>query len=334
MTQPRWSRSTTLLACCVLANIGVQSASAAYPDKPVHMIVPFAPGGVTDLLARTLAQKLGQRWNLPVIVENRPGGNGTVAESYVARAAPDGYTLIVVITSHTVAPSDHQYTLNYDPIKGFTPIVRLGSTPEVLVVNPVSLPVKSVKELIAAARAKPGALNFGSAGTYTPGFLNMALFMHATGIDMMNVNYLGSGPVLTAVLRGDVPLTFGTIAESLAQVKAGKLRALAVSGAKRSPLAPNVPTLAEAVAATDPAENEMLSDETAWYGALAPGGTPRPIVSRLHDDMVAALKDPAVQARLADQGFELDGSSPDAFADFIRKDIAKWTQLRETKVIH
>jgi tripartite-type tricarboxylate transporter receptor subunit TctC len=300
----------------------------------VHLIVPFAPGGVTDVMARILAQNLSQRWGQAVIIENRPGGNCTIADGYVAHAAPDGYTIGIILTSHTVAPSDSQYSLNYDPIKSFAPIVMLGTTQDLLVVNPTVLSVASVKELIAAAKARPGQIDFGSSGTYTPGFLNMALFMRATGIDMLNVNYMGSGPMLTAVLGGEVPLTFGTLATFLEQVKAGKLHALAVSGQTRSPLAPDVPTMLEAVGPSDPEAADLVGSNTAWYGAVAPAGTPQDIVMKIHDDMVAAMNDPDVLQRLVAQSFVRDGRSPDAFSEFLRTDIAKWTALRKANVLH
>lgn len=323
-----------LLAAVALALALAGPARAAFPDRTVHFVVPYAPGGITDLLARILAQKLAEKWGQAVVVENRPGGNGTVAEGLVARAAPDGTTVIIVITSHTVAPSDTQYKLSYDPIKGFAPIVRLGATPELLAVNPAVLPVGSVPELIALAKSRPRAINFGSAGTYTPGFLNMALFMRATGTEMVNVNYMGSGPVLTALLGGEVQLTFGTMAETLTQARAGKLRALAVSGEKRSPLAPEIPTVLEAFGAASPEIAELLGSDTAWYGALTTGGTPAEVVARLHDDMVAVLREPDVQAKLAAQSFVVDGGSSAAFAAFITRDIAKWTELRKAGVIH
>ncbi len=323
-----------LLAVLALALCWVSPARADFPDRTVHFVVPYAPGGLTDLLARILAQKLGEKWGQSVVVENRPGGNGTVAEGLVARAAPDGYTVIVVLTAHTVAPSDSQYKLSYDPIKGFEPIMRLGSTPELLVVNPNVLPVSSVKELIAVAKSRPKAINFGSAGTYTPGFLNMALFMQATGTEMVNVSFQGSGPAFTSLLGGEVQLTFATMAEALAQSKAGKLRALAVSGSRRSPLAPEIPTVLEAFGAASPEIAELLGAETAWYGALTTGGTPREVVARLHDDMAEALRSPDVQAKLAAQSFQVDGGPSSEFAAFISRDIAKWTELRKTGVIH
>ena len=192
---------SALLLTALFAWAPAAAAQAAqFPSRPVRIVVPFAPGGVTDVLARILAQYLSQHWGQSVIVENRPGGNTTIADNYVAHAAPDGYTIVVILTSHTVSASGPQYTLSYDPIKSFAPITMLGSTQDLLVVNPSGLKVKSVKELIAEAKARPGALNFGSSGTYTPGFLSMALFMHATGIKMVNVTYKGSGPMLAAVL--------------------------------------------------------------------------------------------------------------------------------------
>lgn len=327
-----------LLAALLLAAIvGLATCAAQaapFPSRPVRIVVPFAPGGVTDVLARILAQYLSQHWGQSVIVENRPGGNTTIADNYVAHAAPDGYTIGIILTSHTVSASDPQYTLSYDPIKSFAPITMLGSTQDLLVANPAGLKVKSVKELIAEAKARPGALNFGSSGTYTPGFLSMALFMHATGIKMVNVTYKGSGPMLAAVLGGEVQLTFGTVATFLQQAKAGKLVALAVSGPARSPIAPDVPTLLEAAGPLDKDAAALVSSNDNWYGALAPAGTPPEIIKAWHDGIVAALHDPEVGKRLKGQGFVADGRSPQAFADFLQQDIAKWRRMREEHVLN
>lgn len=329
-----WGLRGRVLIACLFAGLGTATANAGFPDRPVHLIVPFAPGGVTDALARILAQNLSQRWGEPVVVENRPGGNCTVADGYVAHAAPDGYTLGIVLTSHTVAPSDPQYTLNYDPIKSFAPVVMLGTSQDLLVANPTVLPVHSVKELIASAKARPGRIDFGSSGTYTPGYLNMALFMRATEINMQNITYMGSGPMLTAVLGGEVQITFGTVATFVEQAKTGALRALAVSGKVRSRLAPDIPTMLEAASPVEPEAAELIGSNTAWYGVLAPAGTPDDIVAKLHDDFVAAMNDPEVERRLAAQSFVVDGRSSTAFADFLRADIAKWSAMRQAGVIH
>ena len=325
---------SALLLTALFAWAPAAAAQAAqFPSRPVRIVVPFAPGGVTDVLARILAQYLSQHWGQSVIVENRPGGNTTIADNYVAHAAPDGYTIVVILTSHTVSASDPQYTLSYDPIKSFAPITMLGSTQDLLVVNPSGLKVKSVKELIAEAKARPGALNFGSSGTYTPGFLSMALFMHATGIKMVNVTYKGSGPMLAAVLGGEVQLTFGTVATFLQQSKAGKLVALAVSGPTRSPIAPDVPTLLEASGPLDKDAAALVSSNDNWYGALAPAGTTPEIIKTWHDGIVAALHDPEVGKLLVGQGFVADGRSPEAFAAFLKEDIAKWRRMRQEHVL-
>ena len=334
MTMTAGRLLSALLLAALFAWAPAPAARAApFPNRPVRIVVPFAPGGVTDVLARILAQYLSQHWGQSVIVENRPGGNTTIADNYVAHAAPDGYTIVVILTSHTVSASDPQYTLSYDPVKSFAPITMLGSTQDLLVVNPDGLKVKSVKELIAEAKARPGALNFGSSGTYTPGFLSMALFMHATDTKMVNVTYKGSGPMLAAVLGGEVQLTFGTVATFLQQAKAGKLVALAVSGPTRSPIAPDVPTLLEASGPLDKDAAALVSSNDNWYGALAPAGTPTEVIKAWHDGIVAALHDPEVMKRLAGQGFVADGRSPDAFAAFLQEDIAKWRRMRTEHVL-
>ena len=334
MTKTAGRLLAMLLFAATMAVATCDAQAAPFPSRPIRIVVPFAPGGVTDVLARILAQYLSQHWGQSVIVENRPGGNTTIADNYVAHAAPDGYTIVVILTSHTVSASDPQYTLSYDPIKSFAPITMLGSTQDLLVVNPGGLKVTSVKELIAEAKAHPGTLNFGSSGTYTPGFLSMALFMHATGIKMVNVTYKGSGPMLAAVLGGEVQLTFGTVATFLQQTKAGKLVALAVSGPTRSPIAPDVPTLLEASGPLDKDAAALVSSNDNWYGALAPAGTSPEVIKAWHDGLVAALHDPEVVKRLAGQGFVADGRSPEAFADFLREDVAKWRKMREEHVLN
>jgi tripartite-type tricarboxylate transporter receptor subunit TctC len=308
-----------LVACCGILCATAAASRAAYPDRPVHLLVGFAPGGGTDLLARLLGKQLSEAWAQPVIVENREGGDGTIAEGLTARAAPDGYTIVIVPNPHTITPA--YMKLNYDPVKSFSPITLLVQSPDLLLVNPAYLSVTSVKDLIALAKSKPGQLNFSSAGPSSPNCLEMDVFMKGAGIDMVNVSYKGgTGAAVVGLMGGEVQSAFASVAASGGQIAAGKLKPLAVSGSFRLPAYPEVPTMAEAA-------NLPAYDETVWDGILAPAGLPDAIVAKLHDDIVAALKTPDLDKALRAQGYFPVGNTPQEFAAFIDKDIAKWTSL-------
>lgn len=311
--------SKVILALYCAAIIGGVDAHAAYPDRPVHLIVQFAPGGGNDRLARFLAQKLSEKWGQSVVVENREGANGIIAEDMTAHAPPDGYTVVLVGNSHTISPS--QMKLNYDPIKDFAPITLLSENPDLLLVNPSFLKVNSTKEFIALAKSKPGKLNFGSPGTSSINYLQMAVFIDRADINLVNISYkAGGAAVITALLGGEVESYFGSISATGEYVKTGKFKALAVSGKRRDPSFPDVPTVAES--ADLPGFNE-----TAWEGLLAPGGTPKEIVAKLHDDIVASMKMPDFQKFLVNGGWDAVGNTPEEFSSFIREDIVKWEKL-------
>jgi tripartite-type tricarboxylate transporter receptor subunit TctC len=290
-------------------------AEAGYPERPVRLIMGAGPGGASDLIARLAATALTKKWGQSVLVESRPGADGMVATDYVANAAPDGYTLNFISSNHAITP--HQYKTSYDPIKSFAPVVLLMKAPDFLLVNPKVLPVNSVAELIAYAKANPGKLNYAAPGKGSNPHIEMATFAKMTGLVMTGVNYRGGGAAMISVLGGETQLEFGSPASSLEQVKSGKLRALAVSMKHRNPLMPDLPTVAEAA-------NLPGFDLYSWFGVLAPAGTPKDIVRQIRNDMVAVMESPEIKARLAEQGFITIYSTPDEFLDFLKTDIPAW----------
>ena len=288
-----------------------------YPSKPIRLIVPFAPGGGTDLTARVIAQKLTEAWGQPVIVDNRPGANGTIGVDIAAKSPPDGYTLTMISSSHSVNVSLYK-SLPYNLIKDLAPITQATTQPYTLVVNP-SLPVKSVAELIALAKAKPGALNYGSSGIGGLSHLSGALFAALAHIRLTHIPYKGGAPAMTEVISGQIDMLFSTLLQSHAQIEAGKLRPLAVTTGKRSPAAPQLPTMIEA---------GMPGFEVAgWYGVLAPTATPPSIIAKLNKEMVRILHMPEVREHLAADGSEPVGGTPAEFAAHIKSEVAKWRQV-------
>jgi tripartite-type tricarboxylate transporter receptor subunit TctC len=307
------------LAAFVLLALSAFAATTTFPTKPVRFVVGYAPGGGADTLARITGRALSERWGQPVIIENRAGAGGVIAASLVASAPPDGYTFLLITTNHTV-PSAEYRNASYDPIKSFTPIVEIAYIPGALLVNP-NLRVSSLKELIDLAKSKPGELNFGSTGPGTAQFMDMHLLMRAAGIKLVNVTYKGAGPILVALLANEIQLTVQPITAYLETIRAGKVRALAITGKTRSRLLPNVPTYIEtgAVRGFEPSEN--------WYGIVAPAGLSKEIVRKLHDDLVSAINAPDVQRLMADQGYVTVAGSPEQFANTITSDISKWSKL-------
>jgi tripartite-type tricarboxylate transporter receptor subunit TctC len=287
-----------------------------YPAKPVRLIVGFAAGGGTDTLARVISRKLADSWPHALVVENRPGADGSIATELVAKSAPDGYTLVMVSNAHTITP--FQRKLAYDPVKDFAPVTQVASTPNLLLVHP-SLPVRNVKELVALAKARPGQLTFGSSGTGTSPFLTMELFKSLTGTDIVHVPYKGSNPAVIDLMGGHIQVMFGAVSTALPHVKSGRLRAIAVSSPSRWATVPAVPTVAE---------SGLPGFEAAsWYGVLAPAPTPQAVVQRLQSDMAGVLHAPDVKAHGAQQGFETIGNKPEDFAEVIRRDMQKWSKV-------
>jgi tripartite-type tricarboxylate transporter receptor subunit TctC len=306
-----------LAACAAVVVGGIATAKADFPDRPVRFIVGYAPGGGSDYMSRLIAQKLSEKWGQPVTVENREGADGTIAEGIIAAAPADGYTMGLVSPSHTFA--QFEYELTYEPIKAFAPVTLLGTAPDVLVVNPSS-PATTFNELIDMVKAKPGEYNYASAGRASAPYLEMEMIKKAMGIDVVNVNYKGTGPMVTALLGNEIDMMFVGVRAASEQVKAGKLRALAVSTGERSPALPDVPTIAEAA-------NMPGYNSGNWYGIVVPAGTPQEIVTKMHDDIVAILSDEELKEGLRRQGIIAAGTTPEAFAKFIDEEVVKWDAL-------
>jgi tripartite-type tricarboxylate transporter receptor subunit TctC len=310
-----WIRllATLIVACTPLA----VAAQAAYPNKPIRMVVPYPPGGPTDVLGRIVAQRLSESLGQQVVVENRPGASGMIGSELVAKAAPDGYTLLTNASIHVINPSLYP-KMNFDALRDFTPVSLIAQVPLILVVNP-ALPVKSVQELIALAKAQPNLLNFGSSGNAAAPHLAGESFKIATGVQMQHVPYKGSAPALTDLMGGQVQLMFDSMPSAMPHVKSGKIRALAVTTAKRSPTVPDLPTVAES--------GVPGFDISTWYGVWAPAGTPKDIVNKIAAEMAKALKQPAVRERLAALGAEPAADTPEEFAAYCQSELAKWSKI-------
>ncbi|MBI3068301.1 MAG: tripartite tricarboxylate transporter substrate binding protein [Betaproteobacteria bacterium] len=306
-------------AAAVLVASGAGEARAqAYPAKPVRFIVPFAPGGSSDILARAISQKLAEGLGQPVVIDNRGGAGGNIGAEVAAKAAPDGYT-VFFSTSGVVNVNPSLYRkLAFDPARDFAPVSIVASLPNMLVVHP-SVPARSVKELISLARSRPGALNYASGGSGTSNHLAGELFKTLARVDVTHVPYKGGGPAVVAVLSGEVALLFATMPSALPHVKANRLRALAVTTTKRSHAAPQLPTVAE---------SGLPGFEVAiWVGALVPAGTPKEIIGRLHAEIVRTLKVAEVRGRLLGEGYEPVGNTPEQMAANIKTETAKWAKV-------
>lgn len=310
-------RTLLLAALISAAAFAPAYAQQPYPAKPIRIISPFAPGGGNDILCRTIAQKLTDNIKQQVIVENRPGANGIIGTEAAARAAPDGYTIVLIPSGHAVNASLHR-KLPYDSIRDFTPITLVGSSPLILAVHP-SVPAKSVKELAALAKARPEQLTYGSAGIGSSGHLGGALFETLTGAKMVHVPYKGMALAVSDLMGGQVSLVFGTSLSVMPHVRSGRLRALATTGAKRSPALPELPTVAEAGVAG--------YEASLWYGFVGPARIPNDIVRRLNGEIVAVLKSAEVRERLASQGVEASPSTPEAFAQLMVSDLDRWAKV-------
>jgi tripartite-type tricarboxylate transporter receptor subunit TctC len=310
------------LLCCAGSVIAADSrpaleAAKSYPVRPVRIVVNAPPGGGTDILGRLTAQHFTEAFGQQFIIDNRGGGGGIIGTETVARALPDGYTLLFAFTSHVINPSLRS-KLPYDTLKDFAPVSLVATAPSVLVVNP-SVPVRSIKELIALAKARPGQLQYGTAGSGSGTHLAAVLFAQASDVDLVHVPYKGGVPALADVVGGHVALMFGNIAPVGPLVKAGRLRALAVTSAQRSPLLPQLPTLDEL--------GLKGFDAVAWFGVLVPAGTPAPAVLRLNQEIVRALREPELIERVTAQGATPAPTTPEAFAAFIRAEIARWAPV-------
>jgi tripartite-type tricarboxylate transporter receptor subunit TctC len=309
----------TALVVAAAAALASAPALAAYPERTIQLLVPQSAGGGADILARTVAAKLSQSLGKPVVVDNRPGAAGIIGTQAVAQAAPDGYTLLMgAISTHSMNPGLYKKRLPYDPVKDFAPISVVASAPLLVVVHP-SVPVSSVQELISLARAQPGKLNFSSAGSGNSTHLAGELFKLSANVDMVHVPYKGATPAETGLMAGEVSVMFSSILSALPHSKAGKMKALAVTSAKRSSEAPDLPTVAES--------GLPGFDVNPWYGLFAPAGTPPEIVEKLSREVARIVQMPDVKKRFASLGAEPVGNTPQEFKAFLDQEIAKWTRV-------
>jgi tripartite-type tricarboxylate transporter receptor subunit TctC len=316
-TAPRTADSALALVMLgALLAVPAPAPAQTYPVKPIRMIVNFPPGGGTDVTARILQPHLAKELGQPIIIDNRGGAAGAIGAEIAARSAPDGYNLLWTLSSHTTNPSLYE-KLPFNTEKDFVPISLGANGPQLLVANN-ALPVRDIRELIAYAKANPGKLTFASPGIGSPGHLAGELFKQQAGIDMLHIPYKGAGPAIPDVIGGQVQLLFSAAAGTLAHVRAGKLRALGVTSAKRSVGAPDIPAIGEVLPGY-----ELPS----WFGLLAPAGTPKPIVERLHQALVRVLAIPEVRDTLVAQGFDPVGSTPQQFADQIRAELKLWPKV-------
>lgn len=311
---------STSLICVALAGFSpVAKAQSAYPNKPIRMIVPGAPGGLTDMGARILAPRMGELLGQPIVSDSRSGAAGLIACEIVAKAMPDGYTLLFGFSGPLVILPALNSNAPYDATRDFAPLMLVATSPYVLLVHP-GVAAKSVKELVALAKAQPGKLNYASGGVGTGIHMSAELLNLSAGIKTVHVTYKSASPALTALIAGEVEMMFVGISQALPFVKAGKLRALAIGGAKRSPMMQDLPTIAESGYAVD---------ASGWYGVLAPRQTPRPVIDKLHGVLTQVMNEPQVLQRLNDNALVPDRSSPEQFAAFIRAEVATWRKVVE-----
>jgi tripartite-type tricarboxylate transporter receptor subunit TctC len=296
---------------------GPVAAQAQYPTKPVRFILPFPPGGGTDTLGRILGAKLGEALGQTMVMENRPGAGATTGAEAAARAAPDGYTLLMGNVAHTMSATLYA-KLNYDLIRDFAPVSLLASTPNIVVVHP-SVPVRSIKELIALAKTRPGDLDVASSGHGSSAHLAGELFHMLAGTKMNHVPYKGGGPAVVALVSGEVSVGFATTPSVIQHVRSGKVRGLAVTSGKRADFAPELPTVSEA--------GVKGYEAVTWYGLLVPAGTPREIITRLHGEAVKVMQLPDIKERLFKTGFTAIGSTPEEFGEYMRSEIEKWRKV-------
>jgi tripartite-type tricarboxylate transporter receptor subunit TctC len=304
--------------------VSFTACAQSYPARPVRLLVPSTPGGSVDTLARAVATRLSEKWGQQMVVDNRPGAGGVIAAELTAKAPPDGYTLIMCTVASCATNVSLHRNLSYDPVRDFEPVTLIATQNLMLLIHP-SIAAGTVKELVAMAKANPGKYSFASAGNGTGGHLSGELFKILAGIDMLHVPYKGVAPAIVDVIGGQVSMTFASILSSLPHVKSGKLKALAVTGSRRSPAAPELPTMMEA--------GVKGYESATWYGVLAPARTSKDIVHKLNADIVGMLKQPEVRDRLSKEGADPVGSSPQEFGSYIKAEIAKWSKvIRSAKI--
>jgi len=310
-------RNLAAFAALAAATLCAPGVSQDYPNRPIRMIVPQSPAGSTDLVARLISQRVGDALGQSIVVDNRPGAGSVIGTDLAAKAAPDGYTLLTVAASFTINPALHK-KLPFDPVRDFSPISLVVTLPHIVIVHP-SVPAKSISDLIKLAKAKPGDLNVAVSGLATSTHMAAELFMYLSGTKMVTVPYKGGGPSITAMIAGQCHVNFAAMSTAIPHVRAGRVRALAVSSAKRSASAPEYPTIAES--------GVPGYSHASWVGLLAPAGTPRAIVSRLGAETIKLAQDDAIRAQLLHGGMEAVGSTPAEYANQIREEVAKWHKV-------
>jgi tripartite-type tricarboxylate transporter receptor subunit TctC len=306
-----------MLAALALASGVIVPAHAQYPNKTIRFILPFPPGGGTDTLARILSGKLAEGLGQQVVLDNRPGAGANIGAEIAAKSPPDGYTLLMGNVAHAINVSLYS-KLNYNFVRDFAPVSLLASTPNIVVVHP-SIPAKSIKELVALAKARPNALDFASSGSGSSAHLAGVLFQQLSNVQMNHIPFKGGGPAVIALVGGEVAVGFATTPSVIGHIKAGKLRGLAVTGGKRSPSTPDLPTVNEA--------GVKGYEVTGWYGMLVPAGTPKDTITRLHAESIKVIKLPDVKERIETVGFETIGTTPEEFGGFVRNEVDKWTKV-------
>jgi tripartite-type tricarboxylate transporter receptor subunit TctC len=304
--------------------VGYNVFAQDFPDKTVRIVVPYPPGGFNDTLARVVGERLSKIWSQPVLVDNRPGGNTTLGNNLVAKAPPDGYTVLITPLPFSALPGLYGAQLPYDALKDFSPLVLAANTQNVLTVRN-DLPVNNVKELLEYAKKNPGKLNYGSTGSGSSNHLSMELLMRMTDTKMTHIPYKGSAPATLAMLSGEIDTLFDNLPNVLQQLKAGKMKAIAVTGTQRSALFPSVPTVAES--------GVPGFEVNVWFGMQVPAGTPKLLVERMNRDIVRILKEPEIIKKFRDQGVEVIASTPIAFSQLLQSEVLKWTQvIREANI--
>ncbi len=317
--QSRPSFAVAILLLGIAAAAAPASAPAqSFPDKPIRLVVPFPPGGGNDALIRVIAPRLGEELGQALVIDNRGGASGNIAAEFTAKSAPDGYTLLMGFSTVLTTNKSLYRNVGFDPVKDFAPITQLATAQFLVVVHP-SVPAKSVGELVALAKSKPGSLNYASSGIGTPLHLAGELFKHHAGIDMVHIPYKGGGPASTALLAGEAQVMFGSMASVQALVKSGRLRALAVTGLRRSSLEPELPTLDES--------GYRGFNVTAWGSLVAPAGTPRDIIDQLHDKTVKVLRMPETRGLMNNIGYEPTGTTPEQLGEMIRTESEAWAKV-------
>lgn len=310
------------IVCGAALTVWSVAHAEGFPEKPVHFIVGFTPGGPSDIIARALGQKLSERWPQQVVIENRPGAGGNIAAEAAARSAPDGHTWLLGNNSILATNQSLYRNLAFDPVRDFAPVALVAIQPNILVVNP-AVPATTVQELIALAKARPGRLNYASSGAGAAAHLAAALFCAMAGVEMVHVPYKGAQPALTDVIAGQAQLMFATSASAIPYIKAGRLRALAVTTSRRSSGVPDLPTVSEAGAESGLSGFEAIT----WHGVVVPRATPAPLVERLNAEILRALRSRDLRERLESLGAELAPGSPQDFADYIAREIPKWAKV-------